>query len=191
MTSDVDSKSDVGVTVDVEVPSEPTLPEPPMKLPSPVSIGPQAEGISVVVKFGKQPRLWFAAFAFASLAFGVIGFSCGRQVAREASFSSSSTLPSPFASSASHVQVAGTLKGDEERYKRIERQMERLEDRLNLQSDMLGDLVQSTHLHTHRGPEGLPQGPYRDAGAGILLVPVVPRTPATPQSQFQPHPHTP
>jgi hypothetical protein len=186
MTSDVDSKSDVGVTVDVEVPSEPTLPGPPLLPSPPVSIGPQAEGISVVVKFGKQPRLWFAAFAFASLAFGVIGYSCGRQVARESSSPSFSTSTLPPI----NVQAAvASSKGDEERYKRMERQMERLEDRLNLQSDMLGDLVQSTHLHTHRGPEGLPQGPYRDAGAGILLVPVVPRTPATPQ--FQPHPHTP
>lgn len=68
-----------------------------------------------------------------------------------------------------HVEAAvAASKWEDERYKRLEHEVERQGERLNRQSELIGDLNEKISLHRHNANGDA----YRDAG-------------------IPPHPHTP
>jgi F420-0:gamma-glutamyl ligase-like protein len=91
---------------------------------------------------------------------GIVGFVLGRVTAR-------TEPPAPI-----HVEAAvAASKWEDERYKRLEHQVERQEDRLNRQSELIGNLNEKLSLHRHH-PNGDAYTLQDDGG-------------------IPPHPHTP
>lgn len=71
---------------------------------------------------------------------GVLGFVLGRVTAR----------PEPAPPAPIHVEAAvAASKWEDERYKRLEHQVERQEDRLNRQSELIGNINEKVSLHRH------------------------------------------